>query len=89
MNLEMYVNRNFVIILTVNYAGFCEPFLPISDLWICGMTPVIKRQCKYIIHVKSLETQYMLYSKQYKFYPEAHTHYDVRMKKNSDNESGV
>lgn len=24
---------------TLNYAGFCEPFLPINDLWICGMTP--------------------------------------------------
>lgn len=25
-----------------NYAGFCEPFFPISDLWMCGMTPAMK-----------------------------------------------
>jgi hypothetical protein len=25
-----------------NYAGFCEPFFPISDLWICGMTPATR-----------------------------------------------
>lgn len=21
------------------YTGFCDPFLPMSDLWICGITP--------------------------------------------------
>jgi len=25
-----------------NYAGFCEPFFPIRDLWICGMTPATR-----------------------------------------------
>ena len=36
--LQMFLNESLN-----NYAGFCEPFFPIKDLWICGITPVTKK----------------------------------------------
>jgi hypothetical protein len=37
--LSLHKTWNCTYLRNHNYAGFCEPFFPISDLWICGMTP--------------------------------------------------
>lgn len=37
--IEIYMHRKWSI---PNYAGFWEPFLPINDLWMWGITPVEK-----------------------------------------------
>lgn len=43
MSLIQYTNikrlKKWWIYDTV-YVAFCDPFFPIRDLWICGMTPV-------------------------------------------------